>query len=76
MGRQAHLGGDLRARIGYNEILVVAGESDSPGPPPTEVELVVGTHALIQEEVAFANLGLAVVDEQHRFGVRQRVLLK
>lgn len=41
-----------------------------------EVELVVGTHALIQEEVTFTKLGLAVVDEQHRFGVRQRVLLK
>jgi ATP-dependent DNA helicase RecG len=34
--------------------------------------LVVGTHALVQEEVAFADLRLAIVDEQHRFGVRQR----
>lgn len=38
--------------------------------------LVVGTHALIQEGVEFANLGLAVVDEQHRFGVHQRLALK
>jgi ATP-dependent DNA helicase RecG len=38
--------------------------------------LVVGTHALIEEEVEFANLGLAVVDEQHRFGTRQRELLR
>jgi ATP-dependent DNA helicase RecG len=38
--------------------------------------IVVGTHALIQEGVAFANLGLAVVDEQHRFGVHQRLALK
>ena len=38
--------------------------------------LVVGTHALIEDEVAFANLGLAVVDEQHRFGTRQRELLR
>ena len=36
------------------------------------VDLVVGTHALLQPEVAFASLGLAVVDEQHRFGVTQR----
>jgi ATP-dependent DNA helicase RecG len=38
--------------------------------------IVVGTHALIQEGVEFANLGLVIVDEQHRFGVRQRVALK
>jgi len=38
--------------------------------------LVVGTHALIEEEVEFASLGLAVVDEQHRFGTRQRELLR
>ena len=37
--------------------------------------LVVGTHALIQEGVEFARLGLAVIDEQHRFGVRQRMAL-
>ena len=34
--------------------------------------IVVGTHALIQEQVQFARLGLAVIDEQHRFGVVQR----
>jgi len=38
--------------------------------------LVVGTHALIEEDVEFADLGLAVVDEQHRFGTRQRELLR
>lgn len=38
--------------------------------------LVVGTHALIEDGVEFARLGLAVVDEQHRFGVRQRLALK
>jgi len=37
--------------------------------------LVVGTHALIQEDVTFSRLGLAVIDEQHRFGVAQRALL-
>lgn len=41
-----------------------------------EVELVVGTHTLIQEGLRFADLGVAVVDEQHRFGVAQRVQLR
>ena len=40
------------------------------------VDIVIGTHALIQEGVEFANLGVAVVDEQHRFGVHQRVKLR
>jgi len=41
-----------------------------------EALLVVGTHAVIQREVVFAKLGLAVVDEQHRFGVAQRLALR
>jgi len=41
-----------------------------------KVDLVIGTHALIQETVDFARLGLAVVDEQHRFGVHQRRSLR
>ena len=41
-----------------------------------EIDLVVGTHALVQEGVAFADLSLAVIDEQHRFGVHQRMALK
>ena len=40
------------------------------------VHVVVGTHALFQEEVAFNDLGLAVIDEQHRFGVHQRFALQ
>ncbi len=40
-----------------------------------EVDVVIGTHTLIQEDVKFSNLGLAVIDEQHRFGVRQREAL-
>ncbi len=41
-----------------------------------EVDIVIGTHALIQKEVEFNKLGLAVVDEQHRFGVAQRSALR
>jgi ATP-dependent DNA helicase RecG len=41
-----------------------------------EVELIIGTHALIQAGVSFKSLGLVVVDEQHRFGVVQRAALK
>ncbi|MBX3684485.1 MAG: ATP-dependent DNA helicase RecG, partial [Rhodocyclaceae bacterium] len=41
-----------------------------------EAMLAVGTHALIEDPVAFPRLGLAVVDEQHRFGVRQRLSLR
>ncbi|MEM8859086.1 MAG: ATP-dependent DNA helicase RecG [Chloroflexota bacterium] len=41
-----------------------------------DIDLVIGTHALIQEDVAFKNLGLAVIDEQHRFGVDQRAALR
>jgi ATP-dependent DNA helicase RecG len=41
-----------------------------------EAALVVGTHAVIQEQVQFRNLGLAIIDEQHRFGVEQRLALR
>jgi ATP-dependent DNA helicase RecG len=41
-----------------------------------EITVVIGTHALIQEGVTFKNLGLIVIDEQHRFGVMQRALLR
>ncbi|HEX2031947.1 MAG TPA: ATP-dependent DNA helicase RecG [Actinomycetota bacterium] len=40
------------------------------------IDLVVGTHALVQEHLSFADLSLAVIDEQHRFGLHQRVALK
>lgn len=41
-----------------------------------QISLVIGTHALLESPVAFANLGYAIIDEQHRFGVKQRGLLK
>ena len=40
------------------------------------INLVVGTHALIQEDVKFKDLKLAIIDEQHKFGVKQRAFLK
>ena len=40
------------------------------------IDILIGTHALIQEGIKFANLGLVITDEQHRFGVRQRELLR
>lgn len=42
----------------------------------SKVQLCIGTHALIQDDVHFKNLGLVIIDEQHRFGVAQRSLLK
>src|SRR6185436_18200363 len=41
-----------------------------------KAQIAVGTHALFQEEVLFGKLGLAIVDEQHRFGVHQRLALR
>ena len=41
-----------------------------------EISIVIGTHALIQEDVKYGNLGLVITDEQHRFGVNQRANLK
>jgi ATP-dependent DNA helicase RecG len=41
-----------------------------------QVDIVIGTHALIQEQIHFARMGLAIIDEQHRFGVNQRKVLR
>lgn len=41
-----------------------------------QVDIAIGTHALIQESIEFANLGAVVIDEQHRFGVKQRLALR
>lgn len=41
-----------------------------------EIDLIIGTHALLNEQLEFANLGLVITDEQHRFGVNQRSLLQ
>jgi len=44
-------------------------------PPSDDPQIIVGTHALLYESVSFSNLGLAVIDEQHKFGVAQRARL-
>ena len=41
-----------------------------------EVDVIIGTHALIQDGVDYAKLGLIIIDEQHRFGVGQRRILR
>ena len=41
-----------------------------------QAQLIIGTHALIQDDVAFPKLGLVIIDEQHRFGVDQRLTLR
>jgi ATP-dependent DNA helicase RecG len=58
------------AVTGKDRQRIVAGIADG------SVDLVVGTHALVQEGVTFHDLSLAVVDEQHRFGLHQRMALK
>lgn len=64
--RVAWLAGSLKSKAKRAQLAAAAGEA----------QLVVGTHALIQEGVDFARLGLAIVDEQHRFGVAQRLALR
>ena len=58
------------AVTGKDRTRILAGIADGA------VDLVVGTHALVQEAVVFRDLSLAVVDEQHRFGLHQRMALK
>jgi ATP-dependent DNA helicase RecG len=66
------------AKAGYAVELLISGLRTAEKRAARErvrtgaAQLVVGTHALIEEEVAFARLGLVIVDEQHRFGVLQR----
>jgi ATP-dependent DNA helicase RecG len=64
--------------LGLNVCLLTGSSRERPlaGIASGDIHIVVGTHALIQEGVKFKNLGLAVIDEQHRFGVMQRVLLR
>ncbi|MGE5451234.1 MAG: ATP-dependent DNA helicase RecG [Acidobacteriota bacterium] len=63
----AWLTGSLKAKAKREQLALVASG---------EAQLVVGTHAVIQDQVEFAKLGLALIDEQHRFGVAQRLQLR
>ena len=65
-------------RIGFlaNSVTGKAREAVLDGIADGSVDLVIGTHALVQEGVEFDDLSLAVIDEQHRFGVHQRLTLK
>ena len=64
--RVAWLSGSLKTKAKREQLAATAAEA----------QLIVGTHALIQDGVDFAKLGLAIVDEQHRFGVAQRLALR
>src|SRR5829696_7422630 len=72
---------DLLAKVGVRSVLLTSALSAKEHAAARaaiasgEAQIAVGTHALIQEEVDFANLAVAVVDEQHRFGVEQRQAL-
>jgi len=74
--------GDVPAEAGVTYALLTASVTGKDrarileGVASGDVDLVVGTHALVQEGVAFRDLSLAVIDEQHRFGVHQRMALK
>ena len=61
----------LTNRVGATERRRILGEL-----AVGQVDLLIGTHALIQEQVEFASLGVVVIDEQHRFGVEQRAALR
>lgn len=63
----AWLAGKLKGKARHNQLQMIA---------TGEAAMVVGTHALFQDEVRFHNLGLAIIDEQHRFGVQQRLSLR
>ena len=67
--------GSANAKTGAANLPVVSRKDTLEKLADGSLSLVVGTHALLSESVAFHDLGLAVVDEQHRFGVRQRILL-
>ncbi|UMY16868.1 ATP-dependent DNA helicase RecG [Methylobacterium organophilum] len=73
--RLAPLAGSLRLRLLTGRDKAAERRATLADLAAGNIDIVVGTHALFQEAVAFRDLGLAVVDEQHRFGVHQRLAL-
>jgi ATP-dependent DNA helicase RecG len=78
VGAQGSLLGDrpVRVELLTNRTTAADRRRISAGLARNEVDILVGTHALLYGDAEFTNLGLAVIDEQHRFGVEQRALLK
>ncbi|MHB8672001.1 MAG: ATP-dependent DNA helicase RecG, partial [Acidimicrobiales bacterium] len=72
------LGGRRPVSVGLLTNRTTAAERQrlAAGLADHSVDLLVGTHALVQESVSFADLGVVVIDEQHRFGVEQRAALR
>jgi ATP-dependent DNA helicase RecG len=71
-----HLPQPIRAAFLASSVTGRTRDAVLSGVADGSVDLVIGTHALVQEGVEFADLSLAVIDEQHRFGVHQRLTLK
>ena len=68
--------GEWFGPLGVKMAWLHGGSSKAERKRVAEAQIIVGTHALIQDKVELPRLGLAVVDEQHRFGVRQRLTLR
>ena len=71
-------GADNAARVGMLSGSMTAGQKKHLRAEIAagQIDIVIGTHALLQDAVEFHNLGMVVVDEQHRFGVEQRDQLR
>ena len=69
-------GGEVRVEVLTSRVKGKARTATLDGLASGAIDVVVGTHALLTEDVEFASLGVVVIDEQHRFGVEQRAGLR